>query len=224
MDSIGGFFGVSPSWAPTLCLAAGGLVFVSVAGWASAESTKTKDRTVRPDGAQSQSPSCVEEPAHLLCPITLAIMRDPVFVVHSGNTYDRGALLRYWGGLGEARDPLTNMRLPSREVRTNWGTRRDVHAFLDEHPTLCPDGWGGVREMLPMAPEPEPAEQLGEVGLPDAVRAHCAGVAEAHDGHIPEQLLGHLARYFGVEAERLREAFPPHGAPAAGPRAQEVLA
>jgi hypothetical protein len=36
----------------------------------------------------------VEEPAHLLCSITLALLRDPVFVPQSGNTYERDALVR----------------------------------------------------------------------------------------------------------------------------------
>jgi hypothetical protein len=36
----------------------------------------------------------VEEPTHLLCSITLALLRDPVFVPQSGNTYERDALVR----------------------------------------------------------------------------------------------------------------------------------
>ena len=70
-----------------------------------------------------------DEPAHLLCPITRAMFRDPVFVPCSGNTYEREALEKFWSSApGRARDPLTNVetRANSRVVYTNWDKRREV--------------------------------------------------------------------------------------------------
>lgn len=159
-----------------------------------------------------------EEPSWLLCPITQAIFRDPVFVVDSGNTYDRSAVLGYWARVGEARDPLTNVRLGSREIRTNWDVRRNVQAFLDKHPTQHPEGWDS-REMLPPdRPEQDPPRALQEGGegqdegaaarLPPGAHAHCAAIAQAHGGRLPEAHLAHLANCFGVNAETLRQAFP----------------
>mmetsp|Transcript_92755 Transcript_92755/g.276669 ORF Transcript_92755/g.276669 Transcript_92755/m.276669 type:complete len:294 (+) Transcript_92755:27-908(+) len=181
-----------------------------------------------PDGAAGQARP--REPEHLLCPVTQALFRDPVFVVDSGNTYEREALMDYWERVGEARDPLTNLALESREVRTNWAVRREVQAFLGAHPDFTPEGWD-TREMLPpdrpraaprppeAPPPPEPND--AEPGLPEAARAHCAALAAASGGALDEATVAHLAQAFGVDAELLRQHFgrrraePPEGGGAA---------
>ena len=107
------------------------------------------------------------EPEHLCCPVTRGLFRDPVFVPESGTTYEREALKSFWATLatargaeeenagGEAmgrghaarprrlRDPFTNRLLRSTRVYTNWDKRREVQAFLSEHPDFVPPGWDG---------------------------------------------------------------------------------
>ena len=96
------------------------------------------------------SSSSIDEPEHLLCPITRAMFRDPVFVPASGNTYERAALARFWSGSSRARDPLTNATLRSRSVYTNWDKRREVADWLTANPTTTPSGWDA---RTPPAPE-----------------------------------------------------------------------
>jgi len=48
-------------------------------------------------------------PAHFLCPISLEVMRDPVLVCGSGNTYDRQSIERHFQR--RFTDPITNMEL-----------------------------------------------------------------------------------------------------------------
>ena len=96
------------------------------------------------------SSSSIDEPEHLLCPITRAMFRDPVFVPASGNTYERAAVARFWSGSSRARDPLTNATLRSRSVYTNWDKRREVADWLTANPTTTPSGWDS---RTPPAPE-----------------------------------------------------------------------
>eukprot|EP00927_Polykrikos_kofoidii_P051291 TRINITY_DN45086_c0_g1_i1.p2 TRINITY_DN45086_c0_g1~~TRINITY_DN45086_c0_g1_i1.p2 ORF type:complete len:243 (-),score=23.57 TRINITY_DN45086_c0_g1_i1:140-868(-) len=163
----------------------------------------------------------VEEPAHLQCPVLQTLYNDPVFVVESGNTYERSAILAYWATADAVRDPLTNAILPNREVRTNWGVRREVQAFLDAHPGYLPDGWES-RDLGPADPlSPQPpssdvpqgaADQAGGEVLPAACRQHCAALARAHGGRLPEQIIVQVAGHFGVSPALVREAFaPPEG-------------
>jgi len=167
----------------------------------------------------------VVEPRWLMCPITNALFRDPVFVVDSGNTYDRDVLLDFWRTAGVAKDPLTNLQLATRDVRTNWAVRREVQSFLDEHPNYVPAGWDSRDLPAPDRPNsvqvPEPADADAEVnndegGLPAGARAHCEAVAAAHGGHIPEPLIAHFAAVFHVDREILQQAFGRHEEPPGG--------
>ena len=93
------------------------------------------------------------EPEELLCPITRTVFRDPVFVLESGHTYERSAILSHFRRNG-AKDPLTRRALSSTKVMTNWAMRNVVQAWLDKHPGVTPDGWDS-RELL------EPSEDDG---------------------------------------------------------------
>ena len=87
----------------------------------------------------------VEEPDHLLCPITRVMFRDPVFLVESGHTYEREAIEHH---LRRSEiDPRSNVRIGTKRVVTNWTVRNAVQAWLDEKPGVTPDGWD-TREML----------------------------------------------------------------------------
>lgn len=162
-----------------------------------------------------------KEPDNLLCPVTHILFRDPVFVVDSGNTYERDALCDFWRQTGDSRDPLTNQRLASRDVRTNWGVRREVQAFLDAHPDFVPGGWDSRQlpapdqaNVLPERPQEAAAWQQGvepepeEIeGIPAAAHAHCAAIARAHGGVLPEPLMRNLAASFQVEIAALQRVF-----------------
>lgn len=104
------------------------------------------------DGAQAQAQegaNSVTEPERLLCPITHIMYRDPCFVPESGNTYERLAVERYWSSTPRPRDPLTNVELGSRVLHPNWGVRREVQRFLEEHPGYLPQGWSSRKVPLP---------------------------------------------------------------------------
>ena len=87
----------------------------------------------------------IEEPDHLLCPITHVMFRDPVVLMESGHTYERAAIERH---LQDHRtDPLTRDRVVTAPV-TNRGMRNAVETWLGENPGVVPEGWK-TREMLP---------------------------------------------------------------------------
>mmetsp|Transcript_36082 Transcript_36082/g.103727 ORF Transcript_36082/g.103727 Transcript_36082/m.103727 type:complete len:251 (-) Transcript_36082:126-878(-) len=94
-----------------------------------------------------------DDPEHLLCPITFTLLRDPVVVVASGNTYERAAILEHWSRRGLAHDPLSNQDLDSEELVTNWGKRREVQAHLAARgPGYVPAGWESSEVPAPAAP------------------------------------------------------------------------
>ena len=88
----------------------------------------------------------VEEPDHLICPITREMFRNPVMLVESGQTYERAAIERHLRL--KCTDPSTNVPIKSTRVMTNRNTRMAVEAWLDDNPDVTPDGWES-REMLP---------------------------------------------------------------------------
>lgn len=99
----------------------------------------------------------IEEPQRLCCPITHVLYRDPIFVPDSGNTFERGALEQFWSQSGRRVDPLTNAPLTTDTVYTNWDKRREVAAWLAEHPTYTPQGWQS-RDDVPAAQARRPAQ------------------------------------------------------------------
>lgn len=82
----------------------------------------------------------LEEPDSLCCPITRVLYSDPVVLVDSGNTYEREAILKHCSTTGWT-DPMTNEKLSSAAVVTNWDKRRDLESFLESHPDYIPH-WG----------------------------------------------------------------------------------
>lgn len=83
----------------------------------------------------------VVEPEHLKCRIVHTMYRDPAFVPESGNTFEREAILKFWKSCHAPREPLTDTALSSTALQTNWGIRREVQQFLDDHPGYVPDNW-----------------------------------------------------------------------------------
>jgi leucine-rich repeat protein SHOC2 len=113
------------------------------------------------------------EPEELMCPITRTVFRDPVFVVDSGHTYERSAILSHFERNG-AKDPLTRRALSSTKVMTNWAMRNVVQAWLDKHPGLTPDGWDS-RELLEPSKDDgtRSFDDEGDVGVLRTWRAMC---------------------------------------------------
>ena len=109
-----------------------------------------------------------------MCPITRTMFRDPVFVVDSGHTYERSAILSHFKRNG-AKDPLTRRTLSSTKVMTNWALRNVVQAWLDKHPGETPDGWDS-RELL--EPPKETFDDEGDVGVLRTWRAMCPELQE----------------------------------------------
>ena len=100
------------------------------------------------DGEPVAQRARLEEPDHLLCPITREMFRDPVMVMESGHTYERAAIEQHLRN--DRTDPLTRDRIRGAPM-TNMGMRKAVQAWLDENPSVTPDGWT-TREMPPPQP------------------------------------------------------------------------
>ena len=81
----------------------------------------------------------------LTCDLVSNHVNAQVFVPESGNTYERAALDKFWLTSSAAgappRDPLNNTVLTTKQVYTNWDKRREVHAWLQDHPNYVPKGW-----------------------------------------------------------------------------------
>jgi hypothetical protein len=116
------------------------------------------------------------EPAGMKCPITLALLRDPVSNC-VGNTYERIAIVAHLAKPGAKRDPLTNEALANTTLIPNQSLRRLVQDFLDAHPDYTPEGWDN--RMVPP--------------LPGAVQAALAEVKAARAAKSVPRLLASLA-------------------------------
>jgi leucine-rich repeat protein SHOC2 len=107
------------------------------------------------------------------------MFRDPVFVVVSGHTYERSAILTHFERNG-AKDPLTNCALSSAKVMTNWAMRNVVQDWLDKHPGVTPDGWDS-RELLEPSKDDGTTRTFddeGDVGVLRTWRAMCSELQE----------------------------------------------
>eukprot|EP00930_Biecheleria_cincta_P065724 TRINITY_DN5159_c0_g1_i1.p1 TRINITY_DN5159_c0_g1~~TRINITY_DN5159_c0_g1_i1.p1 ORF type:complete len:323 (-),score=45.08 TRINITY_DN5159_c0_g1_i1:184-1152(-) len=107
----------------------------------------------------------VIEPEGLLCPITQVMFQDPCFVPESGNTYERTAIEQYWHTVPQPRDPLTNVTLSNTTLYSNWGMRREIQRFLEEHADYIPQGWSD-RTVPPAAPSSVPAQAVQQQQQP----------------------------------------------------------
>jgi leucine-rich repeat protein SHOC2 len=118
------------------------------------------------------------EPEELMCPITRTMFRDPVFVVDSGHTYERSAIMSHFERNG-AKDPLTRRALSSTKVMTIWAMRNVVQAWLDKHPGVTPDGWDS-RELLEPSKDDgtRTPDDEGDVGVLRTWRSMCPELQE----------------------------------------------
>ncbi|CAK0872513.1 unnamed protein product [Prorocentrum cordatum] len=147
----------------------------------------------------------VVEPERLLCPITQIMFRDPCFVTESGNTYERSAVERYWATQAQPKDPLTNMPVLDTSLHPNWGTRREVQGFLDDHPGYVPQGWPDRT-----VPGPAPARAGASAAAPRCRALACAVLSVLLLCGVAHVLLAEERRPQAAEqAARHREGHAP---------------
>jgi leucine-rich repeat protein SHOC2 len=160
-------------------------------GNASAGVQTRRSASARGDLPDAPDADLDAEPEELMCPITRTMFRDPVFVVDSGHTYERSAILSHFERNG-AKDPLTRRALSSTKVTTIWAMRNVVQAWLDKHPGVTPDGWDS-RELLEPSKDDgtRTFDDEGDVGVLRTWRAMCPELQERwlEDEH-PEDWLG----------------------------------
>ena len=178
---------------------------------------------------QPLDPSTEEEPLSLCCPITHCMYRDPVFVPESGTTYDREALHAFWRTAGARRDVLTNALITSDQVYVDWNKRREVAAWLSDHPGHQPAGWPDRTQPPPPAAEP-PRRRLTAVQRPLVALGNLGGglrgvltlmvVAVA----LGCGLTGFAEANSGSSSSRSNVAYPDLGALSAAPRTQGRIA
>ena len=146
----------------------------------------------------------VEEPDHLLCPITREMFRDPVMLVESGHTYERAAIEEHLRI--KLTDPSTNVPIQSKTLCTNMAMRKTVDAWLEQNPVITPDGWDS-RELLAPAHTQRGATPLhkcareGQLNVARALIEAGADVnAKEDDGWTP---LHHCAQKGHLEVVRV---------------------
>ncbi|XP_047966444.1 E3 ubiquitin-protein ligase PUB23 [Salvia hispanica] len=74
----------------------------------------------------------IEIPSYFLCPITLAIMRDPV-TVSTGITYDRHSIEKWLFTQQKTTCPATKQHLPSLDLTPNITLRRLIQSWCTLH-------------------------------------------------------------------------------------------
>jgi hypothetical protein len=122
-------------------------------------------------------------PSHLVCPISLELMRDPV-TGPTGITYDWGSVEAWLLDRGRATCPVTGLPLRADELTPNHATRRVIQNWCVAHP--------GV-ERVPMPRVPVSAADLL--------------AAAAKWGQLPAR-----ARALGKESERNHRCLAAAGA------------
>jgi len=84
----------------------------------------------------AQRPANQDLPDHFLCPISYDVMKDPVLVVGSGNTYDRKSIECHFGQ--KHTDPLSNVELrgPDRRLVPNNTLRSQIEEAVQSQVQL----------------------------------------------------------------------------------------
>ena len=75
------------------------------------------------------APDVNEPPNHILCPITMDVISDPV-VAEDGHTYERRAI-KTWFKQGNQTSPITRAPLDSTKLIPNWTRLTSNEAMVD---------------------------------------------------------------------------------------------
>lgn len=72
-------------------------------------------------------------PQNFFCPISLEIMKDPVIVVETGQTYERSEIIDWWSKRPVQVDPMTNLQLKNPKLVPNIALRNTIEEFMKAH-------------------------------------------------------------------------------------------
>eukprot|EP00899_Mesostigma_viride_P007655 jgi/Mesvir1/16891/Mv15768-RA.3 len=90
----------------------------------------------------------MEPPAQFLCPISCDLMRDPVMLVETGQTYERAAI-EQWFARGNNTDPLTNKRVADKKVVPLSALRSLVEEWVEQQQERQRLGIAGSNVQVP---------------------------------------------------------------------------
>ena len=124
-------------------------------------------------------------PSAFICPITYEMFRDPVVVITSGQTYERGAILRHFRS--SEIEPCSSERVGDKTVIENWALRRAMQEWLDANPDKTPGGW--ERQELPPPGFAVSLDAADMVVLND-IRQHCSLTRIWQKNHGPAKWPG----------------------------------
>lgn len=79
---------------------------------------------------ENTSTTPVGVPSEYICPITMDIMRDPVVLVESGNSYERTAICT-WISSGKATEPCTGEELNNVSVTPNRSLKKLIYSYME---------------------------------------------------------------------------------------------
>ena len=72
-----------------------------------------------------------DPPESLCCPISSELMKNPVIVVESGQTYDKESIMT-WLAKHET-DPLTSKKITNMQFAKNYAIKRQVEEWVTKH-------------------------------------------------------------------------------------------
>eukprot|EP00899_Mesostigma_viride_P007659 jgi/Mesvir1/16895/Mv15771-RA.8 len=90
----------------------------------------------------------MDPPAHFLCPISYDLMRDPVILVETGQTYERDAI-EQWFARGNNTDPLTNARVIDTKLVPVFALRCAVAQWVEQEQERQRLGISGSDVLVP---------------------------------------------------------------------------
>ena len=89
-----------------------------------------EDTTRQLEKALVENKTLKKQPQEFYCPITHAVMKNPVFAV-DGYTYEREAIERWFSYYDTS--PITNEVLSSNKLTPNWNLRSQIASWNDAH-------------------------------------------------------------------------------------------
>ena len=113
--------------APAQSTSNGGTRAATVDGAAATQSSMQQLR-LQDGNADMASPSAVSQkvPGWMMCPLTHAVLADPVLCTGDGQTYERSAITQWLAASDTS--PVTGQRLTSRDILPNHALRSIIEA------------------------------------------------------------------------------------------------
>jgi hypothetical protein len=86
----------------------------------------------------------VEIPDAFLCPISQAIMREPV-LTFAFQTYEKKCIEK-WFGDGNDTDPMTRQKLTNKALHPNYALKSAIDDFLSKNKEKNAESYGGLKD------------------------------------------------------------------------------